>query len=88
MGGGVTLYKVPETSEVRESQDSKKGTLDEMPNIRERELVESTSSRKSKHLVEGWGCNPTARNSDIKLFLSGRPTGTKMERRLGGKDVQ
>ena len=31
---------------VRDSQDSKGGTLDEMPNSRERELVESTSSRK------------------------------------------
>jgi hypothetical protein len=33
--------------EVRESQDSKKGTLDDMPSSRERELVESTFSRKT-----------------------------------------
>ena len=36
-----------ETREVRDSQDSKGGTLDEMPNIGERELIEPTSSRKS-----------------------------------------
>ncbi|KRY62225.1 hypothetical protein T4D_7626, partial [Trichinella pseudospiralis] len=29
------------------------GTLDEMPNSGERELVESTSSRKTGHQVEG-----------------------------------
>jgi hypothetical protein len=35
----------PEPWEVRESQDSKRGFLDEMPYSRERELVEPTSSR-------------------------------------------
>jgi hypothetical protein len=34
---------------VRNSQDSKGGTLEEMPYSRERELVESTSSRKIRH---------------------------------------
>jgi hypothetical protein len=31
---------------VRDSQDSKGGTLDEMPDVREKELIEPTSSRK------------------------------------------
>ena len=46
-----TLQNVPETWEVRDSQDSKGGTLDEMPNSRERELIEPTSSRKTGHQV-------------------------------------
>jgi hypothetical protein len=33
-----TLENAPETWEVRDSQDSKAGTLDEMPYIREKEL--------------------------------------------------
>jgi hypothetical protein len=37
--------------EVRESQDSKGGTIDEMPYSAERELVEPTSSRKTGHRV-------------------------------------
>ena len=65
-----------------DSQDSKGGTLDEMPNSRERELVESTSSRKTGHQVEGWGCHPTVKNSDPELFLSERTAGTKMEKSL------
>jgi hypothetical protein len=36
---------------VREYQDSKRGTLDEIPYIGERELVEPTSSRKTRHQV-------------------------------------
>jgi hypothetical protein len=36
---------------MRDSQDSKGGTLDEMPYIMEMELVESTSSRKMGHQV-------------------------------------
>jgi hypothetical protein len=42
-----TLQNAPETWEVRDSQDSKGRTLDEMPDNRERELIEPTSSRKS-----------------------------------------
>jgi hypothetical protein len=38
---------------MRDSWDSKAGTLDEMPNNGKRELVESTSSRKIGHQVEG-----------------------------------
>ena len=40
-----------QTWEVRDSQDSKGGTLDEMPDSRERELIEPTSSRKTGHQV-------------------------------------
>jgi hypothetical protein len=37
--------------EVRDSQDSKGGTLDEKPNSREREPIEPTSYRKTGHQV-------------------------------------
>jgi hypothetical protein len=53
-----------------------------MPKSRERELVESTSSRKTGHQVEGWGCHPTVKNSDPESFLSKRTAETKMETRL------
>jgi hypothetical protein len=46
---GGTLPNVPETWEVRDSQDSKGETLDEMPDSKERELIESTSSRNTGH---------------------------------------
>ena len=45
------FQNAPETWEVRDSQDSKGGTLDEMPYSRERELIEPTSSRKTGHQV-------------------------------------
>ena len=38
---------VPETWEVRDCQDSKEGTLDEILYSKERELVEPMSSRKT-----------------------------------------
>jgi hypothetical protein len=41
----------PETWDIRDSQEWKGGTLDEMPNSRERELIEPTSSRKTGHQV-------------------------------------
>jgi hypothetical protein len=62
---------------VRDAQDSKGETLDEMPNSGERELVESTSSRKAGHQVEGWSCHPTVKNSDPGLFQSKRIAETK-----------
>jgi hypothetical protein len=46
---GGTLQNAPETWEVRDSQDSKGGILDQMPNSRERELIKSTSIRKTGH---------------------------------------
>jgi hypothetical protein len=45
------VQNAPETWEVRDSQDSKGGTLDEMPDSTERDLIESTSSRKRGHQV-------------------------------------
>jgi hypothetical protein len=38
VGGRLTIQNVPETEEVRDSQDSKGGTLDEMPDSGERDL--------------------------------------------------
>jgi hypothetical protein len=70
------------TWEVRDSQDSKGGTLDEMSYSGERELVEFTSNKKKRHQVEGWGCHPTVKNSDPELFLSERTAGTKLEKSL------
>jgi hypothetical protein len=46
---------------VREYQDSKGGNLDEMSNIGEGELVESTYSRKTGHQVDGWDYYPTVK---------------------------
>ena len=42
---------MPETWELIESQDSKGGTLDEVLYTGARELIESTSSRKTGHQV-------------------------------------
>ena len=56
MGGGeqCRLQNVPQTCEVRDSQDSKGGTLDEIPYSGEWELVDPTSSRKTVHkMMEG-----------------------------------
>ena len=79
---------MPETWEVRDSQYLKGEILDEMPNSRKRELVESSSSRKTEHQVEGWGCHLTVKNSDPKFFLSKRTTGTKNGEEPEGKEVQ
>jgi hypothetical protein len=38
-------------TKMRDSQESKEGTLDKMPDSRERELIEPTSSRKTGHQV-------------------------------------
>ena len=74
--GGGGILNVPETWEVRDSQDSKGGTLDEMPYSGERGLVESTSSRKTGYQVrDRWGCHPFSQNSDPELFLSDRTAG-------------
>jgi hypothetical protein len=62
---------------VRDSQDSKAGTLHEMPYSEEMELVESTSSRKTGHQVKGWVYHPTVKNSDPELYLCKRTAGTK-----------
>ena len=54
---GETLQNAPETWKVRDSQGSKGGTLDEMPDNRERELIEPTSSRNTSHQVRDGGCH-------------------------------
>jgi hypothetical protein len=56
-----------------------------MPNSEEKEVVESTSSRKTGHQVEGRGHHPTVKNSDPELFLSKSTAGRKMEKRLRGR---
>jgi hypothetical protein len=63
------------------------GTLDEMPNSWERELVESICSRKTGYQVEELGCHPTVKNSDPELFLS-KITTTKMEKSLREIEIQ
>ena len=47
---GETPQNAPEIWEVRDSQDSKGGTID-VTTSRERELIEATSSRKTGHQV-------------------------------------
>ena len=47
VGGWGTLQSVPETWEVRDSQDLKGETFEEMPDSREIELIVPTSSRKT-----------------------------------------
>jgi hypothetical protein len=49
--------RIHETWEVKDSQGSNEGNLDEMPNNSEREFIEPTSSRETTS--EGWGCHPT-----------------------------
>jgi hypothetical protein len=58
VGGWGTLQNAPETWEVRDSQDSNGGTLDEMLDSRVRELIEPTS-QEDRTSSEGWGCHPT-----------------------------
>ena len=64
--------------ESKVSQDSKGGILGENPNSGERELVESTSKRKTD-LENGWDCHATVKNSEPELILSKGTTGAKME---------
>jgi hypothetical protein len=60
--GNKRLRGVPqnasETRDVRHSHDSKKGTLDETPESRERELIEPTSSRKTECQVRDGVATP------------------------------
>jgi hypothetical protein len=50
-----TLQNAPETWEVRYFQDSKGGTLDEIPDSRKREVIEHTSSRKTGNQMREGG---------------------------------
>jgi hypothetical protein len=40
------------------------------PTVRKREHVESISTRKIEHQVEGWGCHLIVKNCDPDFFLS------------------
>jgi len=51
-----------------------------MPNSGVREIIESTSSRKTGHQVEGWSWHPTVKNYDPDFLLSKRTRGIKMGR--------
>ena len=42
----------------------------------ERELVQTTSSRKTVQQMERWSCHATLNNSNPELFLSRRTAGT------------
>ena len=53
------------------------GTLDEMPNSREREIIEPTSSRKTGHQVKDGVAIPQS-----QLLLTERITGMEMKRIL------
>lgn len=70
---------------MRESQDTKGGTIDEMTNNGEREHVESTYSIMTGHYMDGWDCHPKVKHSDPELFLSNRTSETKKEKRLRGR---
>jgi hypothetical protein len=47
--------------EVKGSQDAKGGTLDEMPDSRERELIKPPSCRKTGHQVREGVANPRSK---------------------------
>jgi hypothetical protein len=69
-GGRVTLQNVLETREVRHSQDSKGGTLDEVLYGGEDELIEPPSSRGTGCQLEERDCHLTVKSSDAELCLS------------------
>jgi hypothetical protein len=62
---------------VRDSQNSKGRTLDEMTNNGERELQYKDRASRGQ-----MGLPSHNQNSDPALFLSNRTAGTKMEKRL------
>jgi len=59
---------------VRDSQDSKAETSNEMHYSRKREIEEFTTIKKTRHQIHGWGYHPTVKNSDPELLLSQRPS--------------
>jgi len=52
----------------------------------EKEHEELTSNRKTGHQEEGWGCQPTVKNSDSELFLYEMTFGTKTRRVWENRD--
>jgi hypothetical protein len=81
VGSRGTLEDELEIWDLRDSQDSKGGTLDEVLYTVEGELVGSTSSGGKGHQVKGWGCHPTVKSSETELFLSLREK-IKMEKSM------
>ena len=67
---------------MRDSLDSKGGTLDKMLHGGEKKLVETTTSGGTRPQVEGWGSHPTVKNSEPELFLSKIIAGIKIEKKL------
>ena len=64
-----TLKNVPEISKMRDSQDSKERTLDEMPDSRERALIEPSSSKKTGHQVREGHYHPTVKPLTHNCFF-------------------
>jgi hypothetical protein len=62
---GETLQNVPETWEVRQSQDSKGRTLDEMPQSREFPTYRAYLHRKDRALSEGGGYHPIVKTLTV-----------------------
>ena len=79
-GGEGTFQNVPEAQEVRDSQNSKGGTLDEMLNSVEMEFIESSSNRN----LSSGGTELSSHSQKLRprIVLSKRTAGTKMEKRL------
>lgn len=70
------------TWNVRDSQESIGVTLGKMHNSREMEPKETTSSRKTWHMVEAWRYPLFFKIFDKELFQSKGNAGKRMERRL------
>ena len=62
IGGWRDPQNAPETGEVRDSQDSKGGTFDEMPNSRKKELYRAHLQQEGSTSNEGWDCHSTVRS--------------------------
>jgi hypothetical protein len=54
LGDPSPPQNAPETWKERYSQDSKRRTLNEIPDNREREFIELTSKRKAGHQMREW----------------------------------
>jgi hypothetical protein len=72
--------------EVRDNQDSKGGILDKIFTSGDREVIESTSSRKTGHAVEGWYCSSREKNSHPELFLSNKQTNKQTNKNKNKKN--
>lgn len=77
---GGTLKNISETLDVRVYQDSKGGTVNERTHGGEREHVEATSSRKSRHQVRDGVTIPQSKT--LTHFLTEINTGMETEKSL------